>query len=91
LRFHICNPNDPAILVDKGDAQRNEGIFHPEPVIVFCLKDEEHPLVFAQMFSPHQSMVPLLRGLSDFHPDFFLMNIKGNFQDTLRMGNGNPE
>jgi hypothetical protein len=43
------------------------------------------------MFSAAQSMVPLFRGLGDLHPDFFLMDIKRNFRDTLRMGNGNPE
>ena len=91
-RFHVCNPNDPAILLDEGDAQGDEGIFHPKPVIVLCLKDKEHPIVFPQIFSTHQPMVPLLRGLDDLHPDFFLTDVKRNFQDSLRTCNGDdPE
>ncbi len=86
--LHISDRNDPAILVDERDAQRDEGILHPEAVIALCLKDEEHPLVFVQMFSFHQSVVSLFWGLGDLHPDFFLLDIKGNFQETLRIGEG---
>jgi hypothetical protein len=58
-------------------------------VIVLYFEDEEHPLVFVQMFSFHQATIPLFWTFGDLHPDFFLMDIKGNLGETLRMGEGN--
>jgi hypothetical protein len=36
-------------------------------------------------------MVPLLRSLGDLDPDFLPVDIKRNFREALRMGNGNPD
>ena len=84
--FHIHNPYDLSLSVDESDAQGDEGIFHPEAVVIFRFEDEEHPLIFAQLFPAHQPLSPLLRGLWHFHPDLSVLQIDRNFQKPLGVG-----
>jgi hypothetical protein len=36
-------------------------------------------------------MASLFWSLSDLNPDFFMVNVKGSFQDALRGDTGDPE
>jgi len=76
--FHIYYPDNPSILAEEGNTQREEGIFHPKPVVILCFEDKEHPFVFPQMFSAHQPIAPFLWSLGNLHQDFFVMDIKRN-------------
>ena len=80
-RFHIGDPYNPALFVNEGDAQWNMSVFHPEPVIVFFFKDEEHPFILPQLFSVHQPLCPLFEGLRHLHPDLFILEVERDLEE----------
>ena len=62
LWVHVFDVDYVAAVVDEGDTQRNEGIFHPEAQARFFFIDEQHTGIQAKMAAIHQAS-DAVRGL----------------------------
>jgi|TARA_B100001964_G_scaffold238694_1_gene304659 hypothetical protein len=62
---HIFDVDYVAAVVDEGNTQRNESIFHPEAQARFFLVDEQHAGVLAKIAAVHQAS-DAVRGFSRY-------------------------
>ena len=69
LGFHVRDIDDPAVIGQKCNRQRDQRVPHPEALGRRLLKNEKHPFIWTQPFPKHQTASTTVDIACDLGPD----------------------
>ncbi len=85
LRLHVFNVDDFAIIIDKGNGQWQECVFHPHAHLGRVIEYKHHALIGFHLFAEHQTLFPLGFGAGYFGLDQVNANIELSGREARRL------